>query len=137
MNGMAIKLSSKKIKFIVAGVLIFVVVGYLVYAGIRDTRMYYLSPSEIVEMGEEAYDTAMRVGGEVTDGSIEWDAKQLLLRFRVEDGNASIPVVYEGVVPDTFENGIEIVVEGSYSPAGLFEATVLLPKCPSKYETAQ
>ena len=133
---MGINLKSRKTKFIVAGILILGGIGYLVYTGIRDTSMYYMTPSEVIKMGEEAYTKGLRLGGFVADGSIQWDPKELQLEFQVidEDGKARIPVVYQGVVPDTFENGIEIVVEGSYLPGGIFKATTLLPKCPSKYE---
>ncbi len=135
---MGLKLKSRKAKFLIAGVLILGGIGYLVYTGIRDTSMYYLTPSEVIKMGEEAYTKGLRLGGFVADGSIQWDPKELQLEFQVidENGKTRIPVVYQGVVPDTFENGIEIVVEGSYSPAGIFKATTLLPKCPSKYEPA-
>lgn len=112
------------------------IIAYMIYAGIRDTRMYYLTPSEVIEMQEQAYTKKFRLGGIVADGSIQWDAKKLLLSFQVFDGKSAIPVSYQGVVPDTFENGVEIVVEGSYLPEGRFEATTLLPKCPSKYEPA-
>ncbi len=126
----------KKWKFVIGGALIVGIIAYMVYSGVRDTRMYYLTPSEITEMKEEAYTGTLRLGGIVVNGSIKWDAKNLLLTFQVADGKAAIPVHYQGVVPDTFENGIEIVVEGSYSPEGRFEATTLMPKCPSKYEPA-
>ncbi len=130
------RFKSKKTKFVIGGVLVFFVIGYLVYAGVRDTRMYYLSPSEIIEMGEEARNTGIRVGGIVEAGSIDWNEQKLLLAFQVIDEESSIPVVYQGVVPDTFENGVEIVIEGVYSDDGVFQAEVLLPKCPSKYEPA-
>ncbi len=133
---MKLKLKSKKAKFVIGGVLILGIVAYMAYAGIRDTRMYYMTPSEVIEMQEEAYTEQIRLGGIVADGSIQWDAKKLLLTFQVVDDKSAIPVFYQGVVPDTFENGVEIVVEGTYSPEGRFEATTLLPKCPSKYEPA-
>ena len=131
---MRAKLLSKRNKFIIGGLLVFAVIGYLVYAGIRDTGMYYMTPSEIIVSEREIYGEGLRLGGIVVDGSIEWDVKNLLLAFQVTDGKNSLPVVYQGVVPDAFENGVEIVVEGTYTEDGVFKATTLLPKCPSKYE---
>ncbi len=131
---MRAKLFSKRNKFIIGGLLVFAVIGYLVYAGIRDTGMYYMTPSEIIVSEREIYGEGLRLGGIVVDGSIEWDVKNLLLAFQVTDGKNSLPVVYQGVVPDAFENGVEIVVEGTYTEDGVFKATTLLPKCPSKYE---
>lgn len=131
---MRAKLFSKRNKFIIGGLFVFAVIGYLVYAGIRDTGMYYMTPSEIIVSEREIYGEGLRLGGIVVDGSIEWDVKNLLLAFQVTDGKNSLPVVYQGVVPDAFENGVEIVVEGTYTEDGVFKATTLLPKCPSKYE---
>ncbi len=96
--------------------------------------MYYMTPSEIIAGEREIYGEGLRLGGIVVDGSIEWDAKNLLLAFQVKDEKNSLPVIYQGVVPDAFENGVEIVVEGTYTEDGVFKATTLLPKCPSKYE---
>ena len=133
---MAVKITKKKGKFLVAGILIFGVVAYLTYAGIRDTQLYYMTPTEIIENDKDMSEKGLRLGGIVVDGSIDFDSSNLRLSFEVGDGNRAIPVTYKGVVPDAFENGVEIVVEGVYSPEGVFLAEVLLPKCPSKYEPA-
>ncbi|MGQ9629054.1 MAG: cytochrome c maturation protein CcmE [bacterium] len=131
---MGMKLKSKRNKFIVGGLIVFGAIGYLIYAGIRDTRVYYMTPSEILARGEKAYGEGLRLGGIVVDGSIDWDAKNLILKFEVADEKTTMPVVYRGVAPDAFKNGVEIVVEGTYTPEGVFKATALFPKCPSKYE---
>lgn len=131
---MNINFKSKKSKFIIAGVIILGIIGYLTYAGIRDTKLYYLTPTEIVNRGSSAYGEKMRLGGIVMDGSIEYDAQTLTLKFMIADGTNSLPVIYKGVVPDTFKNGVEVVVEGTYTSKEVFKAATLLTKCPSKYE---
>jgi cytochrome c-type biogenesis protein CcmE len=131
---MRITFKSKQTKFIIAGFVVFIIVGYMVYAGIRDTKVLYMTPSEISASGLSAYDRGLRLGGIVLDGSIEYDTKTLILAFSVTDGETHMPVVYRGVVPDAFQNGVEIVVEGRYTRDGVFKATALFPKCPSKYE---
>ncbi len=131
---MNINFKSKKSKFIIAGVIILGIIGYLTYAGIRDTKLYYLTPTEIVNRGSGVYGEKMRLGGVVTAGSIEYDAQTLTLKFVVTDNTNSLPVIYKGVVPDTFKNGVEVVVEGTYTSKGVFKAVTLLTKCPSKYE---
>ncbi len=133
---MRITFKSKKTKFIIAGLVVVIIVGYMVYAGIRDTRVLYMTPSEIISSGASVYNRGLRLGGIVLDGSIEYDNKNLILAFKVTDGKVQMPVVYHGVVPDTFQNGVEIVVEGNYTSEGIFNATTLFPKCPSKYELA-
>jgi cytochrome c-type biogenesis protein CcmE len=58
------------------------------------------------------------------------------LRFRLRDrnGTASVPVVYKGSVPDLFQTGREVVVDGTLR-GGVFVAVPdsLVTKCPSKY----
>jgi cytochrome c-type biogenesis protein CcmE len=58
------------------------------------------------------------------------------LRFTIVDleGDENLPVVYQGVVPDTFRVGNEVVIEGQLNSDGIFQADTLMPKCPSKYE---
>ena len=57
------------------------------------------------------------------------------MNFTISDGggDATLPVVYKGVVPDTFSAGIEVVVEGRLNQDGVFRAEVIMPKCPSRY----
>jgi len=124
----------KKVKFIVGGVLIVLVIGYLVYAGVRDTMVYYMTPTELLAKGEAVYGQGVRASGNIKPGSINWDPMALELKFILVDGKNSVPVHYHGVVPDTFKYGVQVIVEGKLINDQLFEATMLLAKCPSKYE---
>ena len=124
----------KKRKFVIGSVVISLVIGYLVYAGVRDTMVYYMTPSELLAKGEAIYGQGVRASGRIEDGSINWDPEALELTFVLADGKERIPVHYHGVVPDTFKYGVEVIVEGKLVNAQLFEATQLLAKCPSKYE---
>jgi len=56
--------------------------------------------------------------------------------FTITDGDSTLPVDYHGIIPDTFVDGAEVVVEGSLKHDGTFVAHMLLAKCPSKYEAA-
>jgi cytochrome c-type biogenesis protein CcmE len=60
----------------------------------------------------------------------------LVLRFTLNDvigSDVSLPVVYRGAVPDTFKVGNGVIVEGTYTADGIFEATAILARCASKY----
>ena len=52
------------------------------------------------------------------------------------DGARTFPVVYRGIAPDTFTDGVDVVVEGRMQSDGTFQATTLLAKCASRYENA-
>ena len=66
------------------------------------------------------------------EGSIDWNPSALELNFMITDGDAGLPVVYEGAIPDAFAAEKDIVVEGVYNPDGVFHATDILLKCPSE-----
>lgn len=79
----------------------------------------------------------VRLTGYVVDGSIRQVAGAPL-RFVMRDAarTTTLEVAYDDLVPDTFKDGAEVVVEGQLGAGDAFEATLLLAKCPSKYENA-
>lgn len=128
------KLSAKKLRFLIGGLLIVGVIGYLVYSALPGSMLYYVTPSELKARGTAIYGEQIRLGGRVGEGSVQWDNRNLILKFDIADDVEALPVVYKGVVPDAFKPGGDVVVEGKYSGTGVFEATNLLAKCPSKFE---
>jgi cytochrome c-type biogenesis protein CcmE len=124
----------KKTKPLIVSCVIFLVIGYLIYAGLRDTMIYYLSVSEVLASTTEVGNEPIRVGGIVSPSSVQWDPKDLKLSFTLKEKDSSLMVNYQGVVPDSFKPGIEVVLEGIYSGNGQFKATTIMPKCASKYE---
>jgi len=124
----------KKMKIIAASSVILCIMGYLIYAGIRDTMTYYLTVSEVLAGTGEISNGPIRIGGTVSPSSVKWDPRTLNLAFVIEDGSSSIEVLYKGVVPDSFKPGSEVVLEGVYEKGEKFVATTIMPKCASKYE---
>ncbi len=56
--------------------------------------------------------------------------------FMIVDADVKIPVHYTGIIPDTFKDKSQVVVEGSLNAQrSAFQAHTLLAKCPSKYES--
>ncbi len=107
--------------------------AYLLYGGIGDNLVYFVTPSELVERGEAAYDTPVRLGGMVAPGTVKWDAEALDLRFTVTDGVESFEVHSSGAPPQMFRDGIGVVVEGRYTRDGVFESTNLMVKHSNEY----
>lgn len=128
-------LKKKQKKFVIGGIIIVLTLGYVVYAGVRDSMVYYLTPTELLAKGDAAINEGVRVSGRVEEGSIKHHQKEMLLTFALTDQKNSIPVSYKGVVPDTFKYGVDVVVEGKLNSDKTFKATTLLAKCPSKYES--
>jgi len=123
-----------KKKFIIGGIILVLAVGYLGFMGFRSSASFYYTVSQILAQGDAISDKTVRVSGEVVPGSVEQKAGDLNLKFDVSEGGKTLPVVYRGAVPDTFQEGNPVVVEGSLDAAGVFQAKSLMVKCPSKYE---
>ena len=123
----------KKKRFLIGGIIVFLAIGYLGYTGFQSSATYYYEVSELVDLGGSIYGENVRVNGQVAPGSVEQEAGSLNLKFSIIEGRKSLPVVYEGVIPDTFKVGNEVVVEGYLDSAGIFQANTILTKCPSRY----
>jgi cytochrome c-type biogenesis protein CcmE len=126
----------KKAKVITISLIILSIIGYLVYTGIRDTGAYYLTVSELLASAPDGK-AGYRVGGLVVPESVRWNSRDLKLTFLLgdkENEKSILKVNYQGVLPDTFQPGKEVIVEGTYAAAGIFSAATVMPRCPSKYE---
>ncbi len=96
--------------------------GYTTYSLFVHTGTDYLTVSDLKSQAEFLYGQSVRVGGKVAPGSIEWDSKSKIMRFTLIDDRESLDVAYEGVVPDSFKPGVDLIVEGRYRPDDIFEA---------------
>ena len=126
----------KKKKFIIGGLILFLAIAYLGFMGFRSSASYYFTVSELMAQDNIPPTQSVRVNGKVLAGSVEQRASDLSMNFTVTEGGKDLPVVYSGVVPDTFRPDGDIVVEGTLDASGIFQAKTLMPKCPSKYEAA-
>ena len=82
----------------------------------------YLTVSELKSKAELIDDHHIMVEGKVAPGSIDWDGEAKVMRFALTDDRESLNVVYEGIMPDNFKPGADLVVVGKYGPDGVFEA---------------
>jgi cytochrome c-type biogenesis protein CcmE len=130
----------KQRKFLIGGVTVAGLVGYLMVTGMQDSMVYYHTPTELLarSSADPTYaDVGVKVGGRVVPGTVHFDQRSLDLRFQlvdIENPSTTFPVHYQGPLPDTFQEGSDVVVEGKYSPEGGFQATTVLTKCGSRYE---
>ncbi|MBF8266548.1 MAG: cytochrome c-type biosis protein CcmE [Dehalococcoidia bacterium] len=122
----------KRKKFMIVAAVVLLALAYLIIVGIQNAAMYYLTAGELLAKGESIGER-VRLGGTVAQDSVHAVSGGMTLHFDVTDGQQSIPVTYQGVVPDAFTPGGEVVVEGALTPEGTFNADILLAKCPSKY----
>jgi len=125
----------RKKRFPIGGIIVFLAIGFLGYMGFMGAATYYYEVGELLAEGSSIYGENVRVNGQVAPGSLEQESAGRILRFTMIDvgGEESLPVVYQGVVPDTFKVGNEVVVEGHLNSTGVFQAHTLMPTCPSRY----
>src|SRR6185503_6697572 len=92
-----------KPKFVVGGVVIAVALGYMIWAGVSQSVVYFVTPSELsaAPVAGKAY----RLGGLVERGSLKWEPTTLALTFKLSDGKTSVPVRHHGAAPDLFGEG--------------------------------
>ena len=107
---------------LVIAVALAVGLSYAAYSLVIHTGADYLTVSELMSQAESLHDQQLRVGGKIVPGSIDWDDKAKVMRFGLTDDRESLAIVYEGIVPDSFKPGTDLVVEGRYRPDGVFEA---------------
>ena len=130
-------MSARTIKILVGAVVVVVAVGALVWVGVGRGSVYYYTVSELLAKGPAQQ---VRVSGELVGGTVE-GLGTTTLEFVLHDRDLvdqTISVVFNGAIPDSFKDQAdsEVVAEGDLVAGGSFVATVLTPKCPSKYEAA-
>lgn len=129
-------------RFMVGLVGVAAVVTYLIWTGVSETMVYYMTPTELIQRVEQDpsfHDVGVKVGGQVVPGSYSRVEGELLHVFTVRDlvdESATFVVEYRDALPDTFTDEVEVVLEGKLREDGVFEATTLLTKCGSRYEAA-
>ncbi len=126
-------------KFLIGGGLVLATAGYLMASSISETGMYYVTPTELttkLAADPTLHGVGIKLGARVVPGSIKRAAGGREYAFVVTDGARQIPVQYRGIAPDTFTDGVDVVVEGRMGQDGTFRATTLLAKCASRYESA-
>jgi cytochrome c-type biogenesis protein CcmE len=127
---MAMTRKKKRIMLIGIGAFFLASASVLVGVGMRDTIVFFFSPSELAEKAPGP-DQRLRVGGLVVEGSvIRGDGE--VVRFDVTDGGATQTVAFAGVLPDLFSEGTGIVAEGRLI-GGVFEAEEVLAKHDEAY----
>jgi cytochrome c-type biogenesis protein CcmE len=130
--------TSKNIKFIIGGVVIVALIGYLILSSISSEGAYFREVGEVLNQQTELTGKNLRVSGKVVTESIVYDAPNLELTFNISDPTDSskqIPIHFHGVQPDQIgRENTEAIVEGSLGANGTVEANNLLLKCPSRYE---
>ena len=123
---------SRRSRFVAGGLVITVAIAYLIWAGVSQSVVYFVTPSEL--LAAPVPSKTYRLGGLVEPGSLKWEPKSLDLSFAISDGKASVAVRHKGTPPDLFAEGRGAVVEGAWTKDGYFKASLILAKHSEEYK---
>lgn len=147
------KSASEYLKFVIGGVLMLGAVLYLIVSGTTSGARYFITVNDLVSNPEYIGKT-VRMSGAVIGESIVYDEKNLIIDFTIanipEDTTDLARVLHEAVIdpnatrlkihvenqvkPDLLKNEAQAILSGTLGEDGVFYATELLLKCPSRYE---
>jgi cytochrome c-type biogenesis protein CcmE len=148
-----------RVKFLVGILLMAAAVVYLIVSSTQAAAQYYLTIDELAAKGDSILGRDLKISGAVDGETIEYDAQTLTLRFTianvpgdmdeieaagglaevlhkaVSDPNTRrLQVVYNGPKPDLLRNEAQAIITGRMGDDGVFQASELLLKCPTRYE---
>ena len=151
--------SGGRTKFLIGGLLIVAAIVYLIASSTQASAQYYLTIDELAEKGDSVRGRDLKISGAVDGDSIVYEPETLTLRFTVanvpaeleaieengglaevlhqavSDPNARrLQVVYIGVKPDLLRHEAQAIMTGRMDDNGVFQASELLLKCPTRYE---
>jgi len=151
--------SGGRVKFLIGGLLIVAAVVYLIASSTQAAAQYYLTVDELAAKGDSVQGRDLKISGAVDGETISYDPETLTLRFAianvpadlsqieeagglaevlhqaVADPNARrLQVSYVGPKPDLLRHEAQAIITGRIGQDGVFEASELLLKCPTRYE---
>ncbi len=155
------KTAANRMKFLVGGLLIVAAVVYLIFTSLQSSGQYFMTVQELQDKGSAFVGRDVKLSGAVVGDTIEYDSQTLTLRFTiahtpgdqkvvdaqgglaavlhaavVDPNSARMVIEYKGVMPDLLRNEAQAIVTGKLGEDGVFHASELLLKCPTKYEEA-
>ncbi len=120
----------KRLAAVAVGVAALGIATALILNAFQSNLVFFYTPSQIAA-NEAPQGKSFRVGGMVETGSVKRNGVEV--RFMVTDTARTIPVVYNGILPDLFREGKGVVAQGQLGPDGIFRAREVLAKHDENY----
>jgi cytochrome c-type biogenesis protein CcmE len=130
------RMTSTHKKLLAAGIVMGIAVGYLGFAGVKQGWVYYVMVDQYAT-DLKVQQQRVKLCGMVGSENLLVNAVGLRAQFELKGKSQSVKVDYHGVIPDLFQGGRDVVVEGKLDNAGVFQADMLMTKCASKYEAGK
>ena len=144
---------SERLKFLIGGVMVLASIMYLLVSGTLQGARYFITVDDM--LNDSAYlGKTVRLSGAVDGESIEYDSENAIIRFEIVNipsefddlasalhaalanpaaSRLSI-VVEDEAIPDLLQHEAQAILTGALQRDGIFHASELLLKCPSRFE---
>jgi len=129
---MAIKARHRRFAWIAVGVLALGAATALVLNAFQSNLVFFYTPSQVYA-NEAPTGRNFRIGGLVEMGSVARSGANVEVKFKVTDTAQTIPVIYNGILPDMFKEGKGVVAQGTLGADGVFVASQVLAKHDENY----
>ena len=126
------KTRHKRLSFLLLGLAALGIASVFVLNAFNSNLVFFFSPSQVAAK-EAPIGRSFRVGGMVEQGSLKRESDGLTVHFVVTDTAKTIPVVYNGILPDLFKEGKGVVAQGKLTEDGVFHADEVLAKHDENY----
>ena len=126
------KRKHRLVRLLTVLVTVSVIIACILYA-LKQNIQWYQTPSEIKAMTKRPQEN-FHLGGFVKRGSIHFVKKGQQVRFQVTDFKASVPVIFNGVLPGLFREGKGAIMLGHFNAEGVFYASEVLAKHDENYK---
>lgn len=122
----------QRLLIVLGAVVLLGIAAALTAWALRDNLNAFYSPADVAA-GKAPAERRIRVGGLVVTGSLVRAPESLQVEFALTDGNGTVPVAYEGILPDLFREGQGILATGRLNADGKFVAEEILAKHDENY----
>lgn len=120
--------------WILVGAVLVIAVGFGATTMLGKSVVYYKTPTEVLSLQGQQ----VRLAGTLVKESVKTEPGTTT--FSMTDGKTTMTVVYQGsattAISTASQPGTQMVAEGSLGTDGVFHSSVLLAKCPSKFQAS-
>ena len=132
-------MTHKIAKIAVTALTLLAAFGGLLWYSLQQDTAYYKHVDEVMVSPDQWKGKSLQLHGYVVKGTWVQKPNTLQYQFKVENKGSAVLASYTGILPDTFKDEAEVVLNGRLTGNDHFQVAPngVMAKCPSKYEEAK
>lgn len=123
---------SRRVVWLLAILGVVAAFGFSLFKVFNDNLVFFYTPSQILNGDTPKGQKSYRLGGMVVVGSLKRQPDSLAVSFEVSDKHMTVPVQFNGILPDLFKEGTGVVADGAWN-GKVFTASEVLAKHDENY----